>query len=326
MYWKAGLLALVLVVCSVHAKDEEVDDGVINVKVLGRSGKIAVCQKENNSTKRKGKCIVLEFDQIMENDEDGNKVSCQKHFLQNMAQTDFVVSDKVDMEFQNLSVSHFNFSTKMQSDKATFTAMLYIFKENGSYTFGNDEVSVIPGDVKVNVEIEDWTWCGTEAGDEAPKKNGAKPGKFLDVTVTVKGPKGDKPKKKPKGSGGKPDKPEEITTKDGKKRHRKYRKANKNTDDVDMGDGTSMVLSRYYKAKNGSATEMREMPSGYPKLETQGSKSKTIYRFGKVKSVMYDPTLQVADIDPEAESQDDNAASSVVVSAVLIIACLFFGQ
>lgn len=42
---------------------------------------------------------------------------------------------------------------------------MYIFSEPGEFAVGHDTIVVVPGSVKLNVELSNWTWCGPGPSD-----------------------------------------------------------------------------------------------------------------------------------------------------------------
>jgi len=130
--------------------------------------------------------------------------------------------------------------------------------------------AVNPGDMKFNVELSEWKFCGHNITCKKHKNSpDTEFGEFVDIEVEVKG-KSSKPVNKAKApKGGRPGK--------GKK------------SDFDLGGGIDLKLTNLVDV-DGNITEM---PEGYPMVETKG-KDKTVFTFRIPRfthKALYDPLI-----------------------------------
>jgi len=140
---------------------------------------------------------------------------------------------------------------------------------------GPDEDSlwtVAPGDMKFNIELSDWKYCGstdkdgkkTECLDGKDKKSEI--GEFIDIDIKIKGKK-PKAEKKPKGED-------------------KGRKGKGKKDDYDLGGAVNLRLTNLITVDG----KVVEMPAGYPMVKTKGSSQIFTFRFPKFATRgVYDP-------------------------------------
>jgi len=89
--------------------------------------------------------------------------------------------------------------------------------------------------------------------------------------------------------------------------------------------GVLFICTQVTYFKNDGSNETKNMPAGFPKLDTTGSKSTFTFRFEKFeKRVLYDPTVDVAADGGDggsgttpAPSQDTTVTEGVVTAKVL---------
>ena len=152
--------------CVVLATDVELSAGAIQVKVLGRSGKIAiyrninVTKREGNETKTKVKRngVLFDFDSIKEKDKDGNEVGAKgkdKHSFNGFAKLDFTFSGIKDGKLQNVSVKWFSFEAKkIGAAEGSIKVIIYLIKEDGEIDIGkNESEKLSKGSVKFSVKV-----------------------------------------------------------------------------------------------------------------------------------------------------------------------------
>jgi len=140
---------------------------------------------------------------------------------------------------------------------------------------GPDEESlwtVAPGDMKFNVELFDWKYCGSTDKDgkktECPagKDKKAEVGEFIDVDIKIKGKK-PKAEKKAKGEDS-------------------GRKGKGKKEDYDLGGAVNLRLTNLITV-DGNVVEM---PPGYPMVKSKGSSQIFTFRFPKFATrAVYDP-------------------------------------
>lgn len=255
-----------MIMAEFSSGDKEVNTAGVYVKAVGRSGKIKVGFSKNIDTDPDR--IFVDMDELKEKDSNGNEVGKSgrtKHSFNSFATQDFTFTDVEESTLQNITVDKFSFKSSLLSGIADLTVTVYVFKENGNITLGDEENEVERGNVKFSFLLENWKFCGTSAGDVSCKKGGAdETGAFIDFVITIKG-KGT-PRLKNENNGG-------------KKRGQKYY----------LGGNSEVVMSKKVQYDGGSFTDME---SGYPMIITQGSKTSFVFRLKKfMSSAFYDPTL-----------------------------------
>lgn len=171
--------------------DSDASVGNIHVKVLGRSGKIQLGNQPNPSSDPNR--ITIEFSELKEKLADGESdIKDNKHKFNSFATTDFEFTPPVDAIFMNSTrVRTFTFNSTLNDDGATLETVIYIFKEDGNITLGDEGTIVQKGSMKFSTTITNWGFCG-QGGVASCTKNQV--GEFLDFSIIIKG-KGT-PKKK----------------------------------------------------------------------------------------------------------------------------------
>ena len=168
--------------------DASVDN--IHVKVLGRSGKIQLGNQPNPSSDPNR--ITIEFSELKEKLADGSDIKDNKHKFNNFAKTDFEFTPPVDAIFMNSTqVRTFTFNSTLNDDGATLETVIYIFKEDGNITLGDESTLVQKGNMKFSTTIKNWGFCGQSGVASCTQ---TQVGEFLDFGIIIKG-KGT-PKKK----------------------------------------------------------------------------------------------------------------------------------
>ena len=135
------------------------------------------------------------------------------------------------------------------------------------------------GDVKFNLALSNWHWCGD--GAECGKGQTSQVGAFIDVVISVKG------------SG------EAKAGPDGKS--------------VELGGGATIELSDRVFVDG----EWTTMPAGYPMVSTQGSSTMFTFRFPKFsESALYDPVVSSGDVEPLLTEDERDALMTQSETAV----------
>jgi hypothetical protein len=186
-------LCWILLVVGIYAADKTVTVGNITTKVKGQSGKIALYKNGNESDG-----VTIDFSGIEEVD------TIPSHTFQNFAKLDFEFSDLVNTTYadSNVSVTQFSFKSNIsiESKTATLTSYIYIFTSDGNITVDGTDFAVKSGEMKFNVKIKNWPFCGN-LGLVCSKGNTVVVGNNLDFIVEIKGkksPSATKPAKKVK--------------------------------------------------------------------------------------------------------------------------------
>lgn len=263
-------VAVAVLFVGISAEDKTVTVGNFTTKVKGQSGKIAVYRNGNESDG-----VTITFDAIKELDSSETEVN--KHSYNNFAQLTFSFSNPENTTYRdtNVTVTQFNFTSTIPlgNGTATLTSYVYIFTSEGNITVDGNDFGVKYGDMKFNAEIENWPFC---AGSGSDCKQGQTfyTGQYVDFSVEIKGKKT----------------PESVTD-------------SGIQGEYDLGGGDTVVVPKKVLYDN---TTTKDMPTGYPKLETQGSKSVFIFRFEKFNSsALYDPVISLA-----AQEAPDNGGST----------------
>jgi len=256
MYSRAFLLLLGLAV--VMCEDKSFEEGKMMVKILGQSGKIVMAPKGDGSTSIDASPdrVQITMDQLVEIDTEGNPIN--EHKFNSFANQDFTFSALQEGTLQELGNQNIKFSAALSGMASTLDVTIFIFKEEGTLTFGSETMDVDDGTAKWNIEIKNWEWCN-------PCSQGQNDfiGEFLDFTITIKGKSDGAPQAKSDGS---------------------------DTSNYDIGGGATLKLSNKVRVGN----TWGEMTSGYPKVETSGQSTSYTFRFAKSGSddFFYDPAVQ----------------------------------
>jgi len=270
-------LALCAFSCGEAKDDKKFSAGGMEVQIKGKSGKFKVYRK--NAGENETNTIEVAMDSLKEKDITGNEVGKKgkvKHSINSFASQVF--------DFGALQVVKLGFNDTVRASKTSFTSKIghksasigkiqvdtFVVAEAG--LCGPDEDAlwqVVPGDMKFNIELSDWTWCGdkNKAGDT---ECGNEVGKFVDFAIKVKG------------------KNSVLARNDVKKKDKERSGKGKKQDFV-MGGGINFRLTNLVEI-DGNVTEM---PEGYPKMESKG-KHDTIFTFRFPRfatKAKYDPLL-----------------------------------
>lgn len=236
----------------------------VAIDVLGQSGKFNVFDQAKG--KADPNMVTVEIDALKEVDEAGEAVGTTgkvKHSINTFAAQAFTILDPVDakvkkgtgpdVDAQKISF----FSTVSSIGKINFDT--YVMKSGG--TVGSDTESwvVRAGDVKWNIVLSEWQWCGTGAADAVCKSGQTdQVGAFIDIEIKIKG------------------KAASPTAKTG------------NPKNYELGGGVDLELSDRVLV---DGTWMA-MPEGYPTMTTKGGAAIFKFRFPKfTTSATYDPVM-----------------------------------
>ncbi|EDO45862.1 predicted protein [Nematostella vectensis] len=281
------LFVLAAVLCTVIAERLEKEVSGIKFLALKRAGKIFVFPANKNN----GSGVILDFDSVAEYNAAGQLVDGGRRNFQNFEKLDFKFYGDRDATFQNISCRTFSMEAKIPSTNATFRVQLFIFKENGTYEWGDEAIDVTRGALKFNIEVEDWKFCGS--GNLTCRRSGQNEvGEYLEVVICIKGRK---------------------SPTMGAERPRKMRMGRilKMAQRWNMG-GTYLELP--------SAVEidgvMKNQTSGYPRM-TRARAGCFVMRFPKFnRKMIYDPAIEV---DPTYEDPD---SGSRPLQVSLVLACV----
>ena len=176
-------------------------------------------------------------------------------------------SSLIDFEYQDFEIKQVvgTFFDNIQARKISFEATItnvgsiemdiFVMLSNGTITNGEESWAVEAGDVKFNLIIDDWLFCGESnpCGDESEV------GHYLDIAIEVQG------------NSTSP----EASEDDGLV--------------FNLGGGVPLVLSKRVEVDNF----MVDMPKGYPRAESSDQGTVFFFRFPKFEErVQYDPIVE----------------------------------
>ncbi|XP_014681654.1 PREDICTED: skeletal aspartic acid-rich protein 2-like [Priapulus caudatus] len=252
-------LALCILIClclgeRVRTEDKTLTGDNVEVKVLGKSGKISLTINPPAESENEVSQVTVNWDELKEVDGDGNDVTDKR--FNTFANQDFTYSDIENTTYSDIEAQMISFSAslaKQQTTLGNLTVVMYIFKEMGTLSLGEETHTVHPGTLKFNIVIENWTW-GADSDAH-----------MLEFVIDIKGKADDAVKKE---------------TETGEPQT------------FDMGANTNLVLSQ--KVKTSDSGDWTDMPTGYPDYTTKGNKKMFIFRFPKGDKITYDPSLESA--------------------------------
>lgn len=168
---------------------KELSTDGIYVQVLGKSGKFVIGRTKNPQNDPNK--LMVTFDSIQEKDSNGNNVGTSgrfKHIFNNFAGQKFDISELTDDTYQNLAVKRLDCTAYLDTVGARLAVQIYLFREEGSVSQGDEESRVSKGTLKFNVFIENWKFCGSDTM-ECRKGKKSEFGEFIDFALSIKGSK-----------------------------------------------------------------------------------------------------------------------------------------
>ena len=135
----------------VEAADKKVSSGNFSANVKGNSGKVEFVKRGSDGRFDFSKAFTLEVDYVIQKDKDNRDVG---KAVNNLASQVFSFSalDK-DAVYQNISAVNLNLDSYLTAAEATLKLEIYIFKEAGNVTFGNEIFQVQNGTLKLLVKV-----------------------------------------------------------------------------------------------------------------------------------------------------------------------------
>ncbi|XP_078354973.1 skeletal aspartic acid-rich protein 2-like [Oculina patagonica] len=291
------LVCLYFTATLVIAADKELGSGRVRAKIKGRSGKVEFVQKGSDGKFDYAKAFTLEVDYVKQKDEDGGDVG---KAVNSLASQDFTFSAlKQNAVYQSIPAVNLNLDAFLTAPEATLKLELYIFKQAGNITFGNETFLVENGTLKILIKLENYTFCeGSKIGSIC-KNNEV--GKFVDIAIVVKSKKGKKAQKRT------------DADKKGKIRCLKNKKC---PEVFGFDEDGEMALTKSIIVDGKTETQ----PSGYPRADTQGSKQRFIFRTFKFNgTAVFDPAITVGDSDDEPETPTDKALAIQLNVAMFVV-------
>ncbi|XP_014664477.1 PREDICTED: skeletal aspartic acid-rich protein 2-like [Priapulus caudatus] len=256
-------------------------DAKVCTQVLGQSGKIVVGTSDPPTSDDNR--VTISFNSIKELSADDAEVGKGKdsHSINSFASQTFVFSDiDNDAKFQDIGAVSFNFTAELEGPDATLAVTAYIFTEDGNITNGDEWFLVQAGNMKFNVEIDNWAFCKHIV--ECKQGSTVEAGEKLDFMMDIKG-KGNAAKKDDDKSG--------------------------TAVNYDLGGANTSIILSTMVSKDG---EWMEMESDYPMVVTTGGKQSFTFRFPRGERLLYDPTIDMG----ITESSD--GSMTLVANALLV--------
>ena len=247
----------------------------VEVNVQGQSGKFTLVPKGSSGN---SVGIRVTMDALREVDSAGSAVGQSgsvKHSVNTFAAQDFTVGAVEQVSINSVSAAKVSFESTISSI-GKLGVDTYLMAGDGSVGMNNDSWSVDIGDLKWNIRLWEWTWCGDSG---ATCKNG-EVGDAVELDITVQNMGG--------GS---------ASTKDGS-----------NTT-VSLGGSAELQLSTSVQTD----CNWVEMAAGYPMVTTQGSSTTITFRFPRFSSSsLYDPVISgsCAELGLDCSGSDNTPVSA----------------
>jgi len=246
----------------------------VEVDVQGQSGKFTVY----SAAAGRDAGVTVEMDALREVDTEGNAVGTsgsEKHSIQTFASQDFTITYDENVTFGGVSANKIAFESSV-STIGNIRVLTYIMNEGGEVGEGNETFSVKRGDVKWNIELFDWQFCGVEV--DCAQGQTEQFGEYIELDVTVKGA----------GTAGRGD-------------------GNNNL--IELGAGASLTLSNEVIV-DGSVATMPEV-----RTSLQGSSTVIMFKFPRFNSsALYDPVFSLG--SPPASTTTETAQNSESTSLI----------
>lgn len=145
------LVCLYFTATLVIAADKELGSGRVRAKIKGRSGKVEFVQKGSDGKFDYAKAFTLEVDYVKQKDKDGGDVG---KAVNSLASQDFTFSAlKQNAVYQSIPAVNLNLDAFLTAPEATLKLELYIFKQAGNITFGNETFLVENGTLKILIKV-----------------------------------------------------------------------------------------------------------------------------------------------------------------------------
>lgn len=165
--------------------DKTLNAGGMYAKVLGQSGKIDLApSKDISSDSNKMRVQIEALRELDAAGKELGKGGNSKHSFNSFATQDFTFGDLEDTTYADLDVIKIPFSSTLDAG-SKISIDLYIFKEDGEITLGDEEFSVSNGTLKFNIKLTDWVWCGDQ-GVSCTNSDGVGASLEIDISVTSK--------------------------------------------------------------------------------------------------------------------------------------------
>jgi len=238
----------------------------ISIEVQGQSGKFTVFATDKGDSDPNK--IEVRMVSLTELDVDGNAVGTSghnRHTVPSFATQDFTIGEAEAVTLpgsSNVSATKVSFSSPVGTI-GKIRVDTYIINTAGEVRpASNLAWTINPGDLKFNIELYDWTFCGCSRGRQSQV------GEFIELDISVKGKNANAAERAGEG------------------------------DTFDLGGGVVMKLSDAVTIDSAASV----MPAGYPMVSTKGGTQVFTFRFPKfTSSALYDPLLTTSSSDSLVE-------------------------
>ena len=269
---KATPVVLLFVLCGQAIADKAISAAGVTVRVKGQSGKMTMTLPGDNGTTTD---IEVQMAALRQLDASGNMLGGggnEKHSFESFATQSFSFSEPLAATYKGLNVTTVTFeSTLVGSSRLKVETM--IFQEAGGFSVGADVLNVTAGTIKFNVELGNWSWCGSDAACKGASGTGA----TVELDISV-GPQG----------GG------SLASKGDSKA-------------FDLGGGSELIMLNTYSTDGGSS--WLTMPEGYPR--NNGS-TFTLHFPRWAGTLLYDPLVSAGGSGGGAGDGSTSAAAAAV--------------
>jgi hypothetical protein len=157
------------------------------VNIVGKSGKFSIF--DTALGKSDPNAVTIEIDALREVAADGTTSvgagGNAKHSLETFANQRFTIDDPVDDDVAGVQAQKVLFSTSVNGI-GKLEVQTFIFKSSGSVGTDTETWSARVDDVKFNIKLSDWSFCG-DTGTSCSQDNSEQIGNYVDVDIKIKG-------------------------------------------------------------------------------------------------------------------------------------------
>jgi hypothetical protein len=253
--------------------------GEADVELEGMGGGFAVQDDGLGPTDANRVSLVL--NKLSEVGMDGAEVD-PTHSV-NLEDKAFNITQVLGVFFGGITARRISFSSTVNG-VGNIKLEAFQIRSNGTITNdGGESWTVNPGDIKFNIVLTDWAFCG-----DAVECDGGAVGEYIDVAVEIKGRKNNPEK----------DQDDELS--------------------FDLGGNVPLKLSTQVLL-DGVSTEL---PDGFPSVETDGDKTLFFFRIPRfVESAVYDPVIEFSEANYDdfllVDDPDDSSGFTFGVNAIV---------
>ncbi len=154
--------------------------GQIKVEQEGQSGKIKFFLDGEIDKPP----VFMIFDSLKELDDQGNVIGDagrEKHSYNSLPKNVFTFYEEQIgvIPYSNISSSFFTFEIQLRGLTSLISVGIYIAMEGGEIRLDNDIQELHRGQIKVFIDLSNWTWCGCKHGQQNQV------GSFVDLEISI---------------------------------------------------------------------------------------------------------------------------------------------